>query len=139
MVPSPDSGVGLQSRWPQASQNSLGGISRLPQRPHLIAVRRPSRAVSKKLLSVTGASLTAEHAHEDGGGVAAEGVGETDPRTVDLALARLAAKLGHDLDDLCRAGRSDRVSLGLQTARGVHGDLAAEACPALLGRHASGA
>src|SRR5207247_2711628 len=131
MVPSPDSGVGLQPRWPHASQNSLGGISRLPQRPHLMAVRRPSRAVSKKFLSVIAASLTAEHAHEDGGGVAAEGVGETDPRAIDLARARLTAKLGDDLDDLSGAGRPDRMSLGLQAARRVHGDLAAEARPAL--------
>src|SRR2546429_4710251 len=93
MAPSPESGAEFQSRWPQASQNSLGGISRLPQRPHLMAVSRPSRAVSKNVLSVIAVSVTAEHAHEHGGRVAAEGVGETDLGTVDLARPGLAAKL----------------------------------------------
>src|SRR5438094_395119 len=72
MAPSPESGADFQSRWPQASQNSLGGISRLPQRPHLMAVSRPSRAVSKNVLSVIAVSVTAEQAHAHGGGAAAE-------------------------------------------------------------------
>src|SRR2546425_433339 len=137
MVPSPESASGFQSRWPQASQNSLGGISRLPQRPHLMAVSRPSRAVSKNFLSVTAVSVTAEQAHENRGRVAAEGVGEAHLGAIDLALTSLTAKLGHDLDDLRGAGRADRVSLGLQAPRRIDGNLAAEARPAFLGGDAA--
>src|SRR5262249_58158349 len=99
-----------------------------------MAVSRPAPAVSKNVLSVIAVSATAEHAHEHGGRVAAEGMGETDLGTVDLARPGLAAKLGHDLDDLSGAGGADRMALGLQAARRVHGNLAAEARPAFLGR-----
>src|SRR5213593_5239523 len=138
MVPSPESGSGFQSRWPQASQNSFGGISRLPQRPHLMAVSRPAPAVSKNVLSVIAVSVTAEQAHENGGGVAPERVGEADLGAIDLARAGLAAELGDDFDDLSRAGGADRMSLGLQATRRVHGDLAPEARPAFLGRDPAG-
>src|SRR5262249_32704405 len=129
MVPSPERGTGFQSRWPQASQNSFGGIWRLRHRPHLMAVSRPAPAISKNVLSVIAVSATAEHAHEHGGRVAAEGVGETDLGTVDLARPGLAAKLGHDLDDLSGAGGADRMALGLQAARRVPGNLAPQAPP----------
>src|SRR5207247_10929063 len=84
-------------------------------------------------------SVTAEEAHEHRGGVAAEGVGESDTRLVHLARAGLAAELGDDLGDLRRARRADRVPFRFETTRGVDGDRAAEARTALLGRQYTGA
>src|SRR2546426_2893046 len=97
-------------------------------------VRAPSRARSKNWFSVTPVSVTAEEAHEHGGRVAAERVGEPATGALALPRARLVAQLGDDLADLGRARGADRMALGLEPARGVHGDLAAEARPALLGR-----
>src|SRR2546428_11612866 len=110
MAPSPESGADFQSRWPQASQNSLGGISRLPQRPHLMAVSRPSRAVSQNLLSGIPVSVTAEHAHEHSGRVAAAGVGASDICAGHLARRSPAAPPGRDLLALTRAGRAARLA-----------------------------
>src|SRR5436309_3532524 len=101
MVPSPARVTGVHARWWQAGQNSLGGIASSPHLPQRTAVSVPSRARSKKLFTVTtGVSLTAEQADEDGGEIAAEGVGEADAGAVDLARAGLAAELRRDLGDL---------------------------------------
>ena len=45
---------------------------------------------------------------------------------VDLALAGTALQLLGQLDDLCQAGRADRVPLAQQAARGVYRQAAAE-------------
>src|SRR5882762_1321402 len=137
MVPSPESGTGSQRRAPHSAHSSFGGTASAPQAPQRIPVSAPSRACSKKRPSVTRDSLTAEEAHEDGGGVAAEGMGEAAPRALDLPRTRLAAQLRDDLADLRRPGGADRVALGLQPARRVHGNLAAQARPALLGGEAA--
>src|SRR5262245_9444950 len=137
IVPSPASGTGSQARWPHESQNSLGGIASLPHAPHLMAVNAPSRTRSKKSLSVITGSITAEQAHQHGGGVAAQRVGETDAGAVHLACAGLAAKLGDDLHDLRGAGGADGMALGLEPAGCVDRNLSAEARPPLLGRRAA--
>src|SRR5213593_1923270 len=98
-----------------------------PHLPQRTPVSSPSRARWKKCCSVIVGSVTAEQAHEDGGGVAAEGVGEADTRVGRLTRARLAAELGDDLRDLRRARRTDRVPFGLEAARRVDGDGAAAA------------
>src|SRR5215813_10015805 len=103
-----------------------------PHLPQRIPVSRPARASSKKCFSVSTCSVTAKEAHEDGGGIASEGVSETGTGALDLARSRLAAKLGDDLRDLGRAGGADGMPLGLEPPRGIHGDLAAEARPPLL-------
>jgi len=64
-------------------------------------------------------------------------VGEAATRALDLPRTRLAAQLRDDLADLRRAGGADRVALGLQPARRVYGDRAAQARPALLGGEAA--
>ena len=51
----------------------------------------------------------------------------------DLALSRLSAQLGHDLDDLSYTGSADRVSPGLQTAGGVDSDLSSDQCLSVHG------
>src|SRR5438876_10721260 len=113
--------------------------SSAPHFPQRTPVGRPFRARAKKRCSVMTGSVTAEEAHEHRGGVAAEGVGESDTRLVHLARAGLAAELGDDLGDLRRARRADRVPFRFETTRGVDGDRAAEARHALLGRQAAGA
>src|SRR2546426_6622921 len=144
MVPSPESGTGSQRRARHSGQSSFGGTARAPQPPQRIRVSAPSRACAKRGPSVTQEvslpcedSLTAEEAQEEGGGVAAEGVGEAATRALDLPRTRLTAQLRDDLADLRRAGGADRVALGLQPARWVYGDLAAQARPALLGGEAA--
>src|SRR5262245_25371608 len=104
-----------------------------PHLPQRMPVSRPARASSKKCFSVSTCSVTAEEAHEDGGRVAAEGVREPGASALDLTRSRLAAELGDDFRDLGGAGGADGMALGLEAARGIHGDLAAEARPALLG------
>src|SRR5262245_7682979 len=96
-------------------------------------VSRPARASSKKLFRFFTRSVTAKQADQNGGCVAAESVDEADARAADLARARLAARLGHDLAHLRRAGGSDRMAFGLEPARWVYRQLAAEAGPALPG------
>src|SRR5712691_12792524 len=139
MVPSPESAVGSHARCEHSGQNSFGGMASAPQRPHRTAVSWPSRAFSKNLCSVTTGSVTAEERDEHGGGVAAQRVGEPDAGAVDLARTGVGAQLGDDLGDLGGAGRPDRMALGLEAARRVHGDLATEARPALLGGETAGA
>src|SRR6267142_2247894 len=119
MVPSPESGTASQRRAPHSGQSSLGGTASAPQPPQRMPVKAPSRARSKKRFSVTPVSVTAEEAHEHGGGVAAERVGEAATRALDLPRARLVAQLGDDLADLGRARGADRMALGLEPARGV--------------------
>src|SRR5262245_37605183 len=121
MVPSPASGTGSHARCWQAGQNSLGGMASSPHLAQRKAVSVPSRARSKKCFSVTTGSLTAEEAHEHGGQVAAERVGQADAGPVDLPRPRLAAELGGDLGDLRGAGGADGMALGLEPARGIHG------------------
>src|SRR3989454_3053495 len=133
IVPSPDSGTGSQRRAPHAGHSSFGGTASAPHAPQRMPVSVPSRACSKKRPSVTVESVTAEEAHEDGGGVAAERVREAAPRALDLPRPRLAAQLRDHLADLRGARGADRVALGLQPARRVHRNLAAEARPGLLG------
>src|SRR5688500_17532013 len=137
--PSPDSRTGDHCRSPHAGHSSRGGMASAPQPPHLMPVSVPSRARSKKVCSVIGGSLTAEQAHEHRRRVAAERMRQSGPRALDLARSGVGAKLGDDLADLRGAGGADRVALGLQPARGIHGDLAAEARPALLGGEPAGA
>src|SRR5690348_17255539 len=108
-----------------------------PHLPQRMPVSRPARASSKKCFSVSTCSVTTEEAHEDGGRIASEGVGESGAGALDLALPRLPAELGDDLGDLSGARGTNGMALGLETARGVHGDLAAEARPALLGGHSA--
>src|SRR3989442_305876 len=107
MVPSPESGTGSQRRAPHSGQSSFGGTARAPQPPQRIPVSAPSRACAKKRPSGTPGvslpcedSLRAEGAHEDGGGVAAGGVGGAARRALDLPGTRLTAQLRDDLADL---------------------------------------
>src|ERR1700738_2944669 len=102
-------------------------------------VSRPARASARKSCRWTARSVTAEQAHHDGRGVAAQCVGEAGGGAVYLARSRLAAELGDDLGDLCGAGGSDRMALGLEPAGGNDGQLGPEASPALLGGEAAGA
>src|SRR5213076_3009989 len=62
-----------------------------------------------------------------------------DARVVDLARSGLTAELGDDLRDLRRPRRADRVPLGLEAPRRVHGDRTAEARQPLGGRAPAGA
>src|ERR671918_1326902 len=110
MLPSPESGAGSQARWPQAAQYSCGGMASTPHFAQRIPVSVPWRTRSKKPFSVVTASVTTEQADQHGGGVASEGVGETDPGALDLAAIGLAAELGDDFDDLGRAGGPDGVA-----------------------------
>src|SRR5262245_8726069 len=137
MVPSPASATDSQPRLPQEAQNSLGGIASSPQSVQRMAVSRPARTSAKKSFRLTTSSVTAKQAHEHGGSVAAQCVGEAGARALDLARSRLAAELGHDLGDLGGASGADRMALGLEAAGDVDGDLAAKARPALLGRGAA--
>src|SRR5262249_3974115 len=70
-------------------------------------------------------------------GIAAQRVGEAGARALDLARARLATELGHDLGDLGGPGGADRMALGFEAAGDVDRNLATEARPALLGRWAA--
>src|SRR5207253_855148 len=110
-----------------------------PQRLQRTACSSPAPAFSKNSFCVSIASVTSEERDEHGGRVAAERVGEADAGAVDLARAGVVTELRDDLGDLGGAGGADRMALGLEPARRIHGDLAAEAGPALLGRHAAGA
>src|SRR5215467_10545862 len=111
-----------------------------PHLPQRTAVSVPSRARSKKFLSViTGGLVTTEDADEDGREVAAERMGQAEPRALDLAGPSLAAQLRGDLGDLGRAGRADGMALRLQPARRIDGQLAAERRPSLLRGEAAGA
>src|SRR2546425_8688285 len=132
MAPPPAKGMGAQSRSWHAGQNSLGGMARPPHRRQRIAVSRPARASSKKCLSVTTRSATAEKADEDRGGVAAEGVRQARARALDLAQAGFATQLGDDLGDLRGARGADGMTLGLEAARRVVGGLAARAGQTIL-------
>src|SRR5687768_15192225 len=132
MAPSPERATGDHARCPHSGHSSFGGIASAPQPPHLIPVSVPPRARSKKVWTVTGDSVTTEQAHEHGGGVAAERVCQARPGAVHLAPAGLAAQLRDDLADLGGSGGADGMPLGLEAARRIDGDLAAEARPALL-------
>src|SRR5262245_62652995 len=91
-----------------------------PHLPQRMPVSRPARASSKKCFSVSTCSVTAEEAHENGGRVASEGVGESGTGALDLPPACLAAELGDDLRDLGSAGGADGMALGFEAARGIH-------------------
>src|SRR5207244_11013888 len=108
--------------WPARRSGCSARLTARPCRPYR---RTPSGS----------ASLAAEQGHEHGGGVAAQRVREADAGAVHLAAAGIVTQLGDDLGDLGGAGGADRMALGLQTTRGIHGNLAAEAGPPLLGRH----
>src|SRR2546427_6023462 len=112
MAPPPAKGMGAQSRSWHAGQNSLGGMARSPHRRHRIAVSRPARASSKKCLSVTTRSATAEKADEDRGGVAPEGERHARARALDLAPAGLPTQLGAGLGDPRGTRRADGMALG---------------------------
>ena len=60
--------------------------------------------------------------HDDAArvGAAPDGVGEPDARAVDLAVARVAAELMHELDDLAERRRAERLALRQQAAARVH-------------------
>src|SRR5687767_3361948 len=102
-----------------------------------MAVSSPSRARSKKCRSVITGSVTAEDADQHGGRVAAERVREPLAGAFHLARPRLAAQLRDDFGDLRGARGADGMALGLEPAGGVHGNLAAQARPALLGGDAA--
>src|SRR5262249_49095199 len=119
--------------------SSFGGIESSPHEPQRMAVSWPPRAFSKKARAVSEGSVTTEEANQDGRGVAAERVREALAGPLDLARAGVAAELRDDLGDLRGARRPDRVALGLQAARRIHGDLAAERGQPLLRGAASGA
>src|SRR5262249_6934570 len=104
-----------------------------------MAVSCPPRAFSKKARAVMVGSVTAEEAHEDGRGVASEGVGEALPRALAGARPGLAAKLRHDLRPLGGPRAADRMPFALEAARRFHRDFPAEAGEALLGCAAAGA
>src|SRR5262245_45268015 len=137
IVPSPASVTGSHARCWHAGQYSLGGITSSLHLPQRRAVSAPSRAFSKKCLSVITGSVTAEEAHEHGGEVAAERVGQADTGALDLPRPGLAAKLGGDLGDLRGAGRADGMSFRLEPTGRIDGQLAAEGRPALLGGDAA--
>src|SRR5258706_12925382 len=137
MVPSPLSGTVSHARLPHAAQSSLGGMVSSPHSRQRMPVSRPARTSAKKRCSVTTSSVTAEQAHEHGGGVAAKGVSEPGPGALDLPRPRFPAQLGDDLGDLGGAGGADGMALGLEPARRIDRDLAAHAGPALLGGHAA--
>src|SRR2546430_13499092 len=137
MLPTPASGTGVQSRSWQAGQNSFGGMASSPHLPHRIPVRRPARASSKKCFSGSTRSATAKEAHQHGGGIAAQGVRQARSRALDLARACFAPKLGGDFGNLRGSGGADRVTLGLETARRIDGNLASKARPALLSGRAA--
>src|SRR6266404_3031185 len=139
MVPSPESAAGCQAFSEHSGQNVRGGMARAPQRLQRTATSSPAPALSKNSFCVSIGSLATEERHQHGGGVAAQRVGEADAGAVYLAPAGVVTELGDDLGDLGGAGGADRMALGLEPARGIHGNLAAEAGPALLGRHAAGA
>src|SRR5215470_1511229 len=138
-LPLPVSGTGSQARRWHAGQNSFGGTASVPHGAQRMAVSRPARASSKKLCSVITRSVTAEQADENGGGVPTERVNEPGPRTLDLPRARGAAQLGHDLGDLRRAGRADRMALRLEAAGRIDRNLAAQARHAFFGRDGAAA
>src|SRR4029450_233594 len=137
IVPSPLSGTGSHARSAHDGQNSFGGIARGPPRWPRTPISWPARAFSKKARCEIAGSVTAEQGDQDGGGVAAERVGETHPGAVHLARTGVLPELGDDLRDLRRARGSDRMSLGLETARRIDRHLAADARPSLLGGDAS--
>src|SRR5512132_969853 len=112
-------------------------MASMPQPLHLMPVSVPCRARSKKFWRVTPGSVTAEQAHEDGRGVAAQGVGEAGPGTFHLAPPGFTTQLRDDLGDLRGTRGTDRVALGLEPARRVHRHLAAQARLALLRRDAA--
>src|SRR5262245_32633225 len=132
-LPLPLSATSSQRRSWQLGQSSFGGMASCPQFSQRIAESRPSRASSKKPLSVITRSVTAKEAHQHRGGVPAEGVHEARRRAVDLSRPGFAAELRDDLPDLRGAGGPDGVALGLEAPGGVDDDLAAEARPSLLG------
>src|SRR6266516_7750421 len=138
MRPSPESATGSQARWWHAPQNSLGGMARAPQRVHRMPVNVPSRARSKNWPSVRdatrGASGVAEQTHENGGGVATEGVHEAGARTLHLTRSCFTPELGDNLGDLCGSSGADGMALGLESAGRIDGNLTPQARPALLGR-----
>src|SRR5687767_14228182 len=113
MVPSPASGTDSQARLPQDAQNSFGGMASSPHWVQRIPVSRPARTSAKKSFRLTTSSVTAKQAHEHGGGIAAQRVGEPGPGALHLPGAGLAAELGHDLGYLGGAGGADGMSLGL--------------------------
>src|SRR5512132_1043498 len=127
MVPSPESVVGSQARSEHSGQNSRGGMASAPQRPQRTAASSPAPAFSKNCFWVSMGSVSPEQRDEHGGGVAAERVGESDTRAIHLASAGVVAQLRDDLRDLRGAGGADRMALGLEPARGIHGHLAAHA------------
>src|SRR5262245_51962938 len=137
-LPVPCRGTSSQRRSRQPGHSSFGGMASSPQLPQRIAESRPALASSKKPFSVITRSVTTEQAHQDRRGIAAERVRETDRRAVDLSRPRLAAELGDDLANLRRAGRADRMALGLEATGGIDRDLAAEARPPFLRREAAG-
>src|SRR2546428_478150 len=139
IVPSPSSCTGCHSCAWHAGHSSFGGIASSPHAPQRTAVNCPSCARSKKVRRVIAGSVTAEEAHEHGGGVAAEGVSQAGPCAVDLARAGLPAQLRDDLRDLRSARRADGMALRLQTARWIDRDLPPEAREPLLGGAAAGA
>src|SRR5262245_53469522 len=137
MVPSPLSGTGCHARSLQEEQNSFGGMARAPQCWHRMPTSSPVLAFSKKARCEIAGSLTAEQGNQDGGGVAAQRVGQPDAGAVHLARAGVLAQLGDDLGDLGGAGGADGMALGLEPAGRIDRHLAAETRPALLRRDAA--
>ena len=57
---------------------------------------------------------------------AASILGDGEPRAFDLALARFAAELGNQFEDLAEARCSDRMPLGFKASGWVDGNAAAD-------------
>src|SRR5437016_2210785 len=108
---------------PQTGQTARGGKSTLPQFPHFVPIRLYRLWISRQNRGIAISIPSLEDVDDRGGAGPAERVRESPPGSDDLALARLAAQLTHDLHGLGDAGRADGLAARLQAARGVHGDL----------------
>jgi hypothetical protein len=95
-----------------------------------MAVSCPARAFSKNARAVTVGSVTTEEAHQNGRGIAAEGVGEAPASALDLARAGLPERV--TISAICAAGRADRAA-AFKPPDGFTG-ISAERREAFLGR-----
>src|SRR2546425_872866 len=124
-------------RRPHVGQTALGGKSTFPQLPHFVPIRLYRLWISRQKRG-TAISVPSLEDMDDGGCAgAAQGVRQPAARSNDLALSGLPAKLPHDLDRLRNAGSPDRLTAGLQAARGVDGNLAVQRGEAVRRRRAA--
>src|SRR5438309_8200973 len=105
---------------PQTGHTARGGKSTFPQLPHLVPIRLYRLWISRQNRGIAISIPSLEEVDDRRGAGPAERVRESPPGSDDLALARLAAQLTHDLHGLGDAGRADGPAARLQAARGVH-------------------